>query len=495
MKVREVYEQVCSGKDIRASLIMLKQEIKDADQKRAFVYLLGGDFTVLTKLLEHEDAKTRKNAALILGELECDDIVADLWKAYEAEAQLFVKSSYLKSIFNYQYKEYLPKIKERLEKIALYEGQPNETKHLREESAALQKLILKYEKPCKHSFKNSEKEYEIILITNREQREATREQIEGKSALIGAGVKVKTSDVKQLMCIRTFTEMLFPVPGVSLLSEDPELAAKELAAGGVFSFLESMHKGDGAFYFRTELRGRMPLDKRSVFVKKFSAVLSAETARALVNSSSDYEIELRLLEKKDGGYVPLIKLFTLKDNRFQYRKEVVSSSIAPSNAALIMKLAEEWLVEGAQVLDPFCGVGTMLIERNALKEANPMYGIDIYEEAILKARENAGRADVIINFINRNILDFKHEYLFDEIVSNLPVVTRTKGAAEITELYEAFFKRVPDILKADGILLLYTKEQSILQHCLKKYGFIIEIKKWLINEREGSTAYLLRNLT
>ena len=65
--VRDLYERICAGEDTRANLIQLKKEIKAGDQKRAFAYLLGGDFSRLGALLDHEDPKVRKNAALILG--------------------------------------------------------------------------------------------------------------------------------------------------------------------------------------------------------------------------------------------------------------------------------------------------------------------------------------------------------------------------------------------------------------------------------------------
>lgn len=491
--VKSLYENICAGRDIRASLIELKQEMKDEDHKRAFVYLLGGDFGELTKLLYHDDAKIRKNAALILGNLECEDVLPDLWKAYENEVQRFVKTAYLKGMAEYDYEAYLPQLKERLLCLGETDAKESEKKHIREEGAALQSLILKYEKPKKHRFIGRDVPTEVILLTNRENREITRMQIEtDKTVLLAGGVRVQTADIKALMKIRTFSDMLFPVPGLTLLSEQPQEAAMELAAGGILRFLRSMHKGDEPFFFRTELKGRMPLEKRGQFVKRFSAELEKETDRGMINSASEYEAELRLLEKKEGGFVPLLKLYTLPDKRFAYRRNVLSTSIAPQNAALIMKLAKEWLTEDAQVLDPFCGVGTMLIERNYLKPANPMYGIDIYQDAILKARENAEAANVVINFINRDFLDFRHDYLFDEIVTNMPVVSRTKGMEAIMQLYEDFFERVPEVLKEEGIMLLYTREESVLMHCIKKYGFVEQIKKWIINDREGSKAFLLK---
>lgn len=124
--------------------------------------------------------------------------------------------------------------------------------------------------------------------------------------------------------------------------------------------------------------------------------------------------------------------------------------------------------------------------------ANPLYGVDIYAEAIEKARENAKEAKVPVNFINRDFLDFRHEYLFDEIITNMPTVTRTKGVEEITELYERFFEKIPSVLKEDGILAVYTTEESILLHVMKSCGFLKLEKKWVIREKEGSVLYLFK---
>ena len=65
----------------------------------------------------------------------------------------------------------------------------------------------------------------------------------------------------------------------------------------------------------------------------------------LVNSVADYEMEVRLLEKKDGTFAPMLKLFTVPVRRFAYRREVVASSINPVNAALVMQLAKPYLKE------------------------------------------------------------------------------------------------------------------------------------------------------
>ena len=490
--VRVLYENICNEKETRANLIALKKELKEEPHKRALAYLLAGDFSVFANLLNHEDAKVRKNAALILGELECADLMPALWEAYEREQQRFVKSAYLKGLSNYEYSAYLPKLKKRLEMLREEVPAAEHEKHEQEERTLISAMIRKYEKPGKHRFINGKKETEVILVTNRNHREVTRGQLtEEQTTLFAGGVRVLTKDIRGLLRLRTFSEMMFPVRGVGVLSENPEQAAKELSGSHLLSFLKETHEEKTPFYFRTELKCSLPLDKKSVFVKKFSQALERETHRELINTASDYEIELRLLAKKEGGYVVLLKLFTMEDTRFAYRKQAISSSLAPVNAALMMQLAKPWLTPEAQVLDPFCGVGTMLIERHAAMPARPLYGIDIFEEAIEKARENAKAAEVVINFINRDFWDFKHEYLFDEIVSNMPAVTRTKDLHQITELYERFFEKSRELLKENGIMVLYTMEEAILKNCLKKYSFIKEQQQFLINDRERSVLFVL----
>ncbi len=53
---------------------------------------------MLVSFLASEDAKTRKNAALLIGDLQISHLADDLFKAYESENTRFVKSSYLTAL-------------------------------------------------------------------------------------------------------------------------------------------------------------------------------------------------------------------------------------------------------------------------------------------------------------------------------------------------------------------------------------------------------------
>ena len=65
--ITELYKQVVQGNEVRKNLIELRKLIKDYHNKRAFMYELDGDYSTLYTLLDDEDAKIRKNVALIMG--------------------------------------------------------------------------------------------------------------------------------------------------------------------------------------------------------------------------------------------------------------------------------------------------------------------------------------------------------------------------------------------------------------------------------------------
>ena len=52
--VKDIYESICRGEDVRANLICLKQLIADKKEKSAFAYMLAGDFRKLAALLKEK---------------------------------------------------------------------------------------------------------------------------------------------------------------------------------------------------------------------------------------------------------------------------------------------------------------------------------------------------------------------------------------------------------------------------------------------------------
>lgn len=464
--VEMLYESLKKGESLREDLIALKQELKDPSACQILTEAMQGDSSLLTGLLKHPEPKVRRNAALVLGKLKEDKTLEELYRAYQEETQLFIKSDFLKALLELDYTPYLSQMEERLKVLEIYEAEESEQKHIRNERAMLQKLVLAKQVHKKHSFSGYQESYEVILKTGKTNQETTRSQIsKGRTKLLKNGIQVITKDIGELLTIFTYHELLFML-NVKKLDADPQKMAEAFSQSNLMDFLCKAHGESGEFRFRLGIQSSMPLDKRSEFAKKCAASLETAVNYKLRNTTSDYELEIRLIENRDGTFLPLIKLFTIKDERFAYRENFVAASLRPEKAAVIANLAKPFLSEEAQILDPFCGVGTLLIERDRVCKARVMYGIDLYADAISGARKNAELAGKKIYYINRDFFQFTHEYLFDEIITNMPDRGH-KTKEEHAVFYEKFFMKAEEILKNKGIILMYSNEKNFVKKQLR----------------------------
>ncbi len=506
--VQKIWEEILEKREVRQNLSKLREEIKDKKKKETGKKLGRENSLVLEHLLEDDDPKIRKNTALLIGDLELSFLQMPLWRAYEKEETLFVKSSYLTAMQKMDMSAFLNPLKERVQKLSEETVTQENQKHIREELQQLDNMIVSLEGRKKHVFTGWQKESEVILLANRRHLETVLEELKelpdvitGNAKLMNAGIRLKTSALKQIMEVRTWQEILFLIEGMKTCEKDPVKAAETIACSGLMRFLEERHKGEAPFYFRLEVKmqpllgdlknTKAVLEEKQKFVKTFVQQLEQETRRMLINSTTDYEIELRLVENKEGRFNVMVKLFTLREERFTYRKEVVSSSIRPVNAALLVQLSKEYMAEGARVLDPFCGVGTMLIERQKKIKADTLYGLDIFAEAIEKARRNTEAAGQIIHYVNRDAFTFTHEYLFDEIFTNMPFAQGKKTPLEIYEIYCRFFENAGNLVRTGGVIALYTHDRSYVDKLFPKAGMEL-LKKCQINVKEDTWLYLLK---
>ncbi len=492
--IGKTYENIVNGIEVRQNVSLLRKELKADGAKYGFLFELAGEFSVLEGLLYHEDPKTRKNAALLMGDLGDKRLLAPLYEAYEKETTLFVRSAYLTALKEFDYREYLPELKIKLDLLSKEELTEENKKHITEEMKGLSDLIILMEGVKAHTFTGYKKESELVLLTNRNFNHVVLEQVnqmEGvRAKTFGAGLMVLTNNLEEILKIRTIEEILFALQKVKTCPAEPEKAARKLIDGGLLPFLKERHKEKAPFYFRIEVKSKMPLDKKSTFARKMAVELERLSDRSLINTTSKYEVEIRLIENKEGSWNVLLKLYGLLDQRFSYRLETLPTSIKPVNAALMLELAEDYLKEEAKVLDPFCGTGTMLVERHKKRKANTLYGIDIYGDAIEKARINTEEAHLIIHYINRDFFDFTHEYQFDEIITNMPAVTGRKTKEEIALLYKQFFEKSKTHLNEGGIIVLYTHNRELVEQFGPKEGFTIK-DKWEISMKEGTYVFVL----
>ena len=124
-------------------------------------------------------------------------------------------------------------------------------------------------------------------------------------------------------------------------------------------------------------------------------------------------------------------------------------------------------------------------------KANTSYAIDIQPEAIEKAKKNTKEAGQIIHFVNKDCLQFTHEYLFNELFTNLPFAIGRTSEEDIAELYEAFFKTVHRWLAPQGTMILYTRDRGKLLRCAEKNGYRL-LAEFKISDREQTYLEVLQ---
>lgn len=175
--IKEEWQQIKENQDVRQNLSRLRQEIKDKDLRRRFSELIRGEEFLLTELLRSEDAKTRKNAALLMGDLGRQEFMAPVFESYRKEEQRFVRSSYLTAMGNFDYEEYVQDLKECLEELQKTEVTAENQKHLAEEMRELSSLIVRAEGIQTHRFTGWNESFDIILLTNRNLAEYTQKEL------------------------------------------------------------------------------------------------------------------------------------------------------------------------------------------------------------------------------------------------------------------------------------------------------------------------------
>lgn len=509
---------------LRAALSLLRQECREESGKQALLYYLGEEKqSVLLAALSFSDAKVRKNAALLLGVLGKKEFLPALFSAYEQEKQLFVKSAYLQAMMEYDFRQYLEPLsfrKKELEKIEFTEENQSSKKHLDEEYHCLSEMLLMMEGGPVHEFRGYYELSDVLLMTNRNHADLTLAEVKMQGIIeartVNVGVLARTDRLHKLLKCRTFMEMLFLLPlsdgeGKGVLSRSliPDVTAKELYSGtaagnrgtqkeadpafkraakvivdaGLLKFLEKRHKGKAPFYFRIEWKGKLEPSKKGILIRRLAAEIERASSHKLVNSTGNYDVELRIIENSKGTFHLLLRLYTIPDERFSYRINSTAGSIRPVNAALTAALAQKYFVDNARILDPFCDVGTMLIERHKYKKADTMYGIDIYGKAIEGARENTEAAHEIIHYVNRDFFAFRHEYLFDEIFTDMPMVQGKQTEDAIEKIYQRFFEKAGQHLTEKGVMILYTHNISFARRYAKESGFCI-LDVYEISKRE-----------
>lgn len=491
--INKLCAEIYNGNNVRENMIQLNQLVKKEEVMDAFLDEYYEHEAYFTGLLEHTDAKVRKNVVKLLGRVGDPVLLEILFHRYQAEETQFLKSDYLAAIAGFNYKDYLPELKRRQE---ILEGQER-TKHSMEELKQLQKLIWKLEPPKRHTFCGDGMENRLVLIVPRGHEEVVLKQAEGIPGTHGrvmtGGCLLTTKNLENVRQIRTFQAILFDFYPMLIPASDGETIGKRILKEGMLQYITERHAEKRPFLFRVDVRGMKDIAKKNQLAKALSKYLEENSSGLLINEPSFYEVEIRVILAGTKGSRVFLKLTCMPDERFRYRKYVTSTSMHPTKAALIMNYVKPYFRPEANILDPFCGTGTLLIERAAEAPFKSMYGLDISEQAVQAAWENSQKAGLTIHLVHRNFNDFKYEYKFDEILTDMPrlVSGRSKDSSEYC--YELLFARGRELLAAQGIMVVYSEDEKIMERKLIANAWLKRLQKIPMTKDHTSWLYILQN--
>lgn len=497
----------------RDHMIQKNLPVEETEEEiRDFYALLLDRIDLFPPFLKDSDAKTRKNAALLLAELlpflddsrdpaqkkylEQKQIISrELFSAYSKEETLYVRAAYLKALSACDCRPYLSDLRDRLTWITEEDWKEEDRKHIREERRALESILSSYEGSV-HSFRQFRKSYEMLFLAEKALRPNLVRDLGGNARETAGGVRVRLSDERLLETIRYYKESWFLIPVKKNFVLTMDRIGEIPSSTALLSLLDDLlvlrgsddgEKRRDPYSFRLEIRSKDQEDQVEGWIKRAGYELEETSHGRLRNLPGNYEFTLILIKKRDGSFAPFLRLNATDrpfDQRFSYRIYSEASSTAPIKAAEAVEMIRPYLGERAQIIDPFCGVGTLLIERDKALSAREIYGTDTFGQAIREGRENAEKAGVRINFINRDFFDFRHDYLFDEVITECPDLYG-KTAEEKDSFYRSFFDQCIRITTDRSILFLLSKEEGQIQKQIRLHPELKLVRTMELRRRQN----------
>lgn len=514
-EIRSILTGIDAGTGTKTGLSALRAILRDLhtddgtdsgggqESFRRIAEELTGRMSQWLDLLKDPDPKVRKNAALLIGDLlsaraehtdGADTLSADagkeLWSAYRREETLYVKSAYLTAMRAVDLAPYQALLAARLAELAEHDWSTSEIKHIREERRAIEELLGSVGRQDFHHFHGLHRSYEMLLTCDLPVRERALHELQG-TRIVAGGVRASVSSWSALQRCRLYREALFLVPLRKGFAANETTIGTLPENSRLLPLLDSIFDGEptDTYAFRLEIRSARKEDRLGAFLRLKAAEIEESSKGRLRNVPGNYEFTLILLRKESGSFTPFIRLSDDTDRRFSYRKDIEPTSMVPVMAAEAIELAKDYLKPGAWVIDPFCGVGTLLIERALAVRASELYGTDIYGHAILGARRNAKRADVDAHFINRDFFDFTHEKAFDEVLAEFPDLYG-KEQAERDAFYGKAFQRSILLTGRGGVFIFLSGEEALMHKHIRLHpNLSLEAK---IELRKRETIYIIR---
>lgn len=411
-------------------------------------------------LFRSEDAKVRKLVCELTGNTAPDLFLEELSSALERETTDFVRPSILLALGNVQNEREIAR-----NILENYTIPPCEEKHAEEQRLALKKAKSSLMERPEVKIAPLPPHTKLILdcpstnITSREVK-ALGYDVQAspfpKNTLTVDGVE----RYRRIFAARSYYHAYILYGRY----RSYEGAVDALRSGG---FAQTAHAlfGEQKLPYRIELKcekGYEPQEGRRKAAEKIASMID-DAENGLIMSPSAYIFEAVIFITAKGILVTILPSSEL-DDRFIYKKEGVPASIHPAAAAACISFIKENTYPDANVLDCFCGSGTMLFERARLPYVT-LTGSDISPAAIRIARGNEKIAKTGAVFFAKNATHpFREKY--DEVICNLPFGLRVGSHAENRSLYRLFLKNLSEMLTDRGKGFLFTHEKRLLEDLL-----------------------------
>lgn len=468
--MEKVIERIKNNQQLRASLIELK-----ANSEGHEAYFQDDElYSMLVSYLKHEDPKVRKNSALLIGLFEKNDVVKVLLSHYEEETTEYVKEAYLKGCLNHNCHQWIHDL-EKIQKDLMNNVKEADAKHLSSQLKLINLLVLQNQHHRVKMLHMKHEEIDVILTTVPWYQFTLFESLKGyKYKPVGQGVLVRTNSLFEIKNLRSFEEILIPLSGCVSMNLNSEEISQKIYKSSLKRILNILYEINEPFYFKINDRLKK---KDGKLMREIANKLSILYPGFLLNSPHQYEIEIVIKELKTGVANAYLKIMDIENRRFQYRREATAFSMKPFIAGTLMKLAEPYLISHSRVLDPFCGSGTLLIERNIARPTHFAMGLDIYGKGLDIAKKNVKAAGQNVHFVQKDALRFVNAEQFDEIFTDMPTKEQMSDSAKLKELYDKFFTRIPKLVRHNGYVFIYTSELALVRKNLRlsqKYITLVE---------------------
>ena len=150
--MEQIYKELSEQTNVRSNLSILRQKIKNQEEQLSARKWIAEHEALVLGFLSNEDAKTRKNAALFIGDALYQPFMEALWEAYCRETTLFVKSAYLTALSHLDAEPLLMQLEIRCKELMSMEPEEENRKHISEELHALRSILIGYQElPDIHS--------------------------------------------------------------------------------------------------------------------------------------------------------------------------------------------------------------------------------------------------------------------------------------------------------------------------------------------------------